>query len=137
MEDDFKFPTSSNNVADDMDDGDFPDDKPALKVGEEAQIGKAGLKKKLLKEGEGWETPGSGDEVEGIWIIRISYFWLQFVADMIFIFVGKHFKACFYRIITNLAIGQSMIIVTTLIRICSRKHFKAYFYTIITNLAIG
>nr|GME04619.1 Peptidyl-prolyl cis-trans isomerase FKBP65 [Ipomoea batatas] len=47
-----------------MDNGDFPEDKPTLKVGEEAPIGDTGLKKKLLKEGEGWETPGSGDEVE-------------------------------------------------------------------------
>lgn len=64
MEDDFEFPTSNNNVADEMNDVDFPDDNPALKVGEEAPIGTTGLKKKLLNEGEGWETPGSGDEVE-------------------------------------------------------------------------
>ena len=50
----------------DMDeDLDFPDD-PILKVGEEKEIGKQGLKKKLLKEGEGWDTPEAGDEVEGI-----------------------------------------------------------------------
>ena len=43
--------------------GDHP---PAeLKVGEEREIGKEGLKKKLVKEGEGWERPGAGDEVEG------------------------------------------------------------------------
>ncbi|XP_019175212.1 PREDICTED: peptidyl-prolyl cis-trans isomerase FKBP65-like isoform X2 [Ipomoea nil] len=65
MEDDFEFPTSGNNIADDMDNGDFPDDKPTFKVGEEVPIGNTGLKKKLLKEGEGWEMPGSGDEVEG------------------------------------------------------------------------
>jgi len=42
--------------------GDHP---PAeLKVGEEREIGKEGLKKKLVKEGEGWERPGAGDEVE-------------------------------------------------------------------------
>ncbi|KAL8481020.1 hypothetical protein ACS0TY_027527 [Phlomoides rotata] len=36
-----------------------------LKVGEEREIGKDGLKKKLLKEGEkSWEKPNSGDEVE-------------------------------------------------------------------------
>ncbi|KAL7177089.1 hypothetical protein ACSBR2_030422 [Camellia fascicularis] len=34
------------------------------KVGEEKEIGKDGLKKKLLKEGEGWDTPTKGDEVE-------------------------------------------------------------------------
>lgn len=36
-----------------------------LKVGEEREIGKEGLKKKLVKEGEGWDRPGAGDEVEG------------------------------------------------------------------------
>ncbi|KAJ1279199.1 hypothetical protein BS78_04G136900 [Paspalum vaginatum] len=35
-----------------------------LKVGEEREIGKEGLKKKLVKEGEGWDRPGAGDEVE-------------------------------------------------------------------------
>lgn len=41
------------------------DDPPAeLKVGEEREIGKEGLKKKLVKEGEGWDRPGAGDEVE-------------------------------------------------------------------------
>lgn len=44
---------------------DFADDvAPALKVGEEKEIDKQGLKKKLLKEGEGWDTPENGDEVE-------------------------------------------------------------------------
>lgn len=47
------------------DDGmDFPDEAPPLKVGEEKEIGKDGLKKKLLKDGEGWDTPDNGDEVE-------------------------------------------------------------------------
>ncbi|CAL5058213.1 unnamed protein product [Urochloa decumbens] len=42
--------------------GDHP---PAeLKVGEEGEIGKEGLKKKLVKEGEGWDRPAAGDEVE-------------------------------------------------------------------------
>ncbi|KAL1339236.1 hypothetical protein AAHE18_U020500 [Arachis hypogaea] len=40
------------------------DDFPVLKVGEEKEIGKLGLKKKLLKEGEGWENPEAGDEVQ-------------------------------------------------------------------------
>lgn len=35
------------------------------KVGEEREIGSNGLKKKLLKEGQGWETPEVGDEVKG------------------------------------------------------------------------
>ncbi|KAL0436199.1 UNVERIFIED_CONTAM: Peptidyl-prolyl cis-trans isomerase FKBP65 [Sesamum radiatum] len=35
-----------------------------MKVGEEKEIGEQGLKKKLVKEGEGWDTPDNGDEVE-------------------------------------------------------------------------
>ncbi|OMO55496.1 hypothetical protein COLO4_35962 [Corchorus olitorius] len=65
MEDDFEFPTASNMEEDMMD---IPEDDPVspiLKVGEEKEIGKNGLKKKLLKEGQGWETPENGDEVEG------------------------------------------------------------------------
>ncbi|KAJ7557778.1 hypothetical protein O6H91_04G009500 [Diphasiastrum complanatum] len=34
------------------------------KVGEEKEIGKGGLKKLLVKAGEGWETPDSGAEVK-------------------------------------------------------------------------
>lgn len=41
------------------------DPPPELKVGEEREIGKEGLKKKLVKEGDGWGRPGAGDEVEG------------------------------------------------------------------------
>ncbi|GAU38341.1 hypothetical protein TSUD_395950 [Trifolium subterraneum] len=36
---------------------------PILKVGQEKDISKQGLKKKLLKEGEGWDTPNVGDEI--------------------------------------------------------------------------
>ncbi|MBA0713835.1 hypothetical protein Golax_012840 [Gossypium laxum] len=64
MEDDFEFPAASNMEEDKMD---IPEDDPVspiLKVGEEKEIGKNGLKKKLVKEGEGWENPSSGDEVE-------------------------------------------------------------------------
>ncbi|XP_021720139.1 peptidyl-prolyl cis-trans isomerase FKBP62-like [Chenopodium quinoa] len=43
---------------------DFEDESSNLKVGEEIKIGNEGLKKKLLKEGEGWDTPEPGDEVE-------------------------------------------------------------------------
>lgn len=46
-------------------DFDLPDEGSILKVGEEKEIGKQGLKKKLLKEGERFETPDIGDEVEG------------------------------------------------------------------------
>ncbi|XP_040989350.1 peptidyl-prolyl cis-trans isomerase FKBP62-like [Juglans microcarpa x Juglans regia] len=65
MDDDFEFPTSSDvNMDEDMG---IPEDDPVnpiLKEGEEKEIGKNGLKKKLVKEGEGWETPSAGDEVE-------------------------------------------------------------------------
>lgn len=67
MDEDFDFPTASN-VDEEMQ---IPEEEevedpvsPILKAGEEKEIGKNGLKKKLLKEGEGWETPSSGDEVE-------------------------------------------------------------------------
>ncbi|KAG1331543.1 Peptidylprolyl isomerase [Cocos nucifera] len=47
---------------------DLPNDdyepNPILKVGEEKEIDKQGLKKKLLKEGQGWENPEVGDQVE-------------------------------------------------------------------------
>ncbi|CAN4098596.1 unnamed protein product [Withania somnifera] len=42
----------------------LPEDSPIMKVGEEKEIGNQGLKKKLVKGGEGWETPEAGDEVE-------------------------------------------------------------------------
>ncbi|GKV28603.1 hypothetical protein SLEP1_g37626 [Rubroshorea leprosula] len=63
MDDDFEFPTSSN-LDEEMDIPEEDPVSPILKVGEEKEIGKNGLKKKLVKEGEGWETPGTGDEVE-------------------------------------------------------------------------
>lgn len=66
MEEDFEFPTGSNDMEleDEMDMG-IPDpDEAVIKVGEEKEIGKNGLKKKLVKEGEGWDTPSAGDEVE-------------------------------------------------------------------------
>ncbi|GFZ13341.1 rotamase FKBP 1 [Actinidia rufa] len=60
MDDDFDMPP-----ADEMnEDFDMPDESPIMKVGEEKEIGKEGLKKKLIKEGEGWDTPDNGDEVE-------------------------------------------------------------------------
>ncbi|CAK7348930.1 unnamed protein product [Dovyalis caffra] len=66
MEEGFEYPTGSNNMGleDEMDMG-MPDlEEDVIKVGEEKEIGKNGLKKKLVKEGEGWETPSIGDEVE-------------------------------------------------------------------------
>ncbi|TYI06380.1 hypothetical protein ES332_A10G155300v1 [Gossypium tomentosum] len=64
MEDDFDFPTANNVEEDEM--GILGDDpvNSLLEVGEEKEIGKNGLKKKLVKKGEGWETPSNGDEVE-------------------------------------------------------------------------
>ncbi|MBA0731573.1 hypothetical protein Golax_000004 [Gossypium laxum] len=64
MEDDFDFPTANNVEEDEMG---IPEDDPVnslLEVGEEKEIGKNGLKKKLVKQGEGWDTPSNGDEVE-------------------------------------------------------------------------
>ncbi|KAL2531001.1 Peptidyl-prolyl cis-trans isomerase FKBP62 [Forsythia ovata] len=66
MDDDFEFPAANNDAEMPMDednDIDLPVGNSILKVGEEKDIGN-GLKKKLLKEGDGWEKPSSGDEVE-------------------------------------------------------------------------
>ncbi|KAI4356333.1 hypothetical protein L6164_000363 [Bauhinia variegata] len=60
MDEDFDMPPVEGM----NEDFDLPDDAPTLKVGEEKEIGKQGLKKKLVKEGEGWDTPEVGDEVE-------------------------------------------------------------------------
>ncbi|XP_042476761.1 peptidyl-prolyl cis-trans isomerase FKBP62-like [Macadamia integrifolia] len=60
MDEEFDIPP-----ADEMnEDMDLPDMTPTFKVGEEKEIGKQGLKKKVVKEGEGWDTPENGDEVE-------------------------------------------------------------------------
>lgn len=69
MDDDFEFPAANNDAEMAMDDDDMdpPVGNSILKVGEEKDIGN-GLKKKLLKEGDGWEKPSSGDEVEGMLI---------------------------------------------------------------------
>ncbi|THU68485.1 hypothetical protein C4D60_Mb08t04380 [Musa balbisiana] len=55
-------------VVDDDDDldeepGEEIESAPPLRVGEEREIGRAGLRKKLLRPGRGWETPVLGDEV--------------------------------------------------------------------------
>ncbi|KAL0460443.1 UNVERIFIED_CONTAM: Peptidyl-prolyl cis-trans isomerase FKBP65 [Sesamum latifolium] len=60
MENDFGIPP----VAGLDEDMDLPEETSYMKVGEEKEIGEQGLKKKLVKEGEGWDTPDSGDEVE-------------------------------------------------------------------------
>ncbi|XP_076902291.1 peptidyl-prolyl cis-trans isomerase FKBP62-like isoform X1 [Bidens hawaiensis] len=59
MEDDFDF-----SAAGAMNDEMMDDALVTVKAGEEKAIGNQGLKKKLIKEGEGWETPDNGDEVE-------------------------------------------------------------------------
>lgn len=60
MDEDFDIPP-----AEEMNGGlDLPDESPIMKVGEEKEIGHQGLKKKLVKEGEGWDTPENGDDVE-------------------------------------------------------------------------
>lgn len=61
MDEDFDIPPAEG-MDEDMD---LPEESPIMKVGEEKEIGSQGLKKKLVKEGEGWETPEPGDEVEG------------------------------------------------------------------------
>ncbi|KDP45275.1 hypothetical protein JCGZ_15140 [Jatropha curcas] len=61
MDEDLDVPAGEEMM---MDDIDLADESPVLKVGEEKEIGKQGLKKKLVKEGEGWDTPDNGDEVE-------------------------------------------------------------------------
>ncbi|XP_020689609.1 70 kDa peptidyl-prolyl isomerase [Dendrobium catenatum] len=62
MDDDFDFGTGGDDAMNE--DMDLPDVDTALKVGEEKEIGNQGLKKKLVKGGDGWETPEVGDEVE-------------------------------------------------------------------------
>ncbi|KAM0913730.1 hypothetical protein ACQ4PT_011960 [Festuca glaucescens] len=65
MDDDFDMPAGDDMMMGDDGMGDFGGaEGPVMKVGEEKEIGKQGLKKKLLKEGEGWDTPEVGDEVE-------------------------------------------------------------------------
>ncbi|CAM8885181.1 unnamed protein product [Rhodiola kirilowii] len=62
MDEDFDMPAAEEMMDEDMD---LADEAPVImKVGEEKEIGKQGLKKKLLKEGEGCDTPDNGDEVE-------------------------------------------------------------------------
>ncbi|XP_059660064.1 peptidyl-prolyl cis-trans isomerase FKBP62 [Cornus florida] len=61
MDEDFDMPAAEEMINDDFD---MPGESPMMKVGEEKQIGNQGLKKKLVKEGEGWDTPENGDEVE-------------------------------------------------------------------------
>lgn len=59
-EDNFELPEGAGM----MENEDFSD--TVFKVCEEKEIGRQGLKKLLVKEGERWETPETSDEVEGI-----------------------------------------------------------------------
>lgn len=59
MAEDFELPESAGLMENEED---FSE--TVAKVGEEKEIGKQGLKKLLVKEGESWETPETGDEVE-------------------------------------------------------------------------
>ncbi|PSS09626.1 Peptidyl-prolyl cis-trans isomerase [Actinidia chinensis var. chinensis] len=60
MDGDFDMPPAGEM----NEDFEMPGESPIMKVGEEKEIGKQGLKKKLVKEGDGWDTPDNGDEVE-------------------------------------------------------------------------
>lgn len=68
MDGDFDFPMANNfgdmGMGMGQEDLELPEPDPVLKIGEEKEIGKNGMKKKLISEGESWETPNSGDEVE-------------------------------------------------------------------------
>jgi FK506-binding protein 4/5 len=55
-------------------DMELPDEASIMKEGEEKEIGKLGLKKKLVKQGQGWETPENGDEVEGMFHVMKSIY---------------------------------------------------------------
>ncbi|KAG2692399.1 hypothetical protein I3843_08G051600 [Carya illinoinensis] len=59
--------TNVSNIegGDDLDEepGEEIESAPPLKVGEERELSSSGIKKKLLNQGQGWETPDLGDEV--------------------------------------------------------------------------
>lgn len=67
MDDNFDYPASIKAVNETVTEKctSFPV-YPILQVGEEKLMGKGGLKKKMLRVGEGEEFLISGDEVEGI-----------------------------------------------------------------------
>lgn len=79
MEDDFDMQLPAEEPEEmDVDLADDADSAPYLKIGEEKEIGKLGLKKKLVKEGEKWDTPDNGDEVEGIFLYHLVSFLVSF-----------------------------------------------------------
>lgn len=67
MDEDFEMPEGMNGAEDDgfMDDGE-EEAVSFMKEGDETEIGTEGLKKKLIKEGQGFDSPDPGDEVQGI-----------------------------------------------------------------------
>ncbi|KAF8646596.1 hypothetical protein HU200_065821 [Digitaria exilis] len=99
MDEDFEMPpVGADEMMGDDDMGDFGGDEgPVMKVGEEKELGKQGLKKKLLKEGEGWETPEVGDEVEG----QVIKGWDQGIKTM------KKGENAIFTIPPELAYGES------------------------------
>lgn len=92
MDEDFDMPPADEMMNDDLD---LPDESPILKVGEEQEIGKQGLKKKLLKQGQDWETPDNGDEVEGTLLFSESLLYCL----VCFWFVTSGFSNSFLRLI--------------------------------------
>lgn len=92
MDEDFDMPPAEEMMNDDLD---LPEESPILKVGEEQEIGKQGLKKKLLKQGQDWETPDNGDEVEGTLLFSESLLYCLFC----FWFVTSGFSNSFLRLI--------------------------------------
>ncbi|XP_068656764.1 70 kDa peptidyl-prolyl isomerase-like isoform X2 [Aristolochia californica] len=52
-----------NSSDSDEEPGEVIESAPPLNVGEEREINKSGMKKKLVRKGRGWESPAFGDEV--------------------------------------------------------------------------
>lgn len=53
---------------------DLPDETQIMKAGKEKEIGNQGLKKKLIKEGEGWDTPKMAMKLKVIYQYNASCF---------------------------------------------------------------
>ena len=89
MDEDFDIP-AAEEMNEDMD---LPDESPILKVGEEKEIGEQGLKKKLVKEGDGWDTPENGDEVEGTHFPVTGHAFISCIDFYLFIYFD-FFRIC-------------------------------------------
>lgn len=94
-----------------------------LKVGEEKEIGKQGLKKKLLKEGEGWDTPDNGDEVE-----------VHYTGTLL---DGTQFDSSRTRDTFKFTLGQGQVIKGWDIGIKTMKKGEKALFTIPAELAYG